>query len=193
VIKKYIAIIIFALFLAIPSWSGAKVYNYGVIALTGGTDGALDNINGQNLIDGDMALLINQTYGTLTYILDDDSAASESSPFVIKPDSNAGDKRWILVDPILTTIVTLGNNATPTVAGDRVVITGGTTTITDFDNGITGQMITVIAAHGLIITDGTNIFLSSSTNWTMSATDTLTLICQSDNKWYEVSRGDNGA
>jgi hypothetical protein len=76
VIKKYIAIIIFALFLAIPSWSGAKVYNYGVIALTGGTDGALDNINGQNLIDGDMALLINQTYGSLAYILDDDSAAS---------------------------------------------------------------------------------------------------------------------
>lgn len=90
-------------------------------------------------------------------------------------------------------IATLANEATPTVLDDNVVLTGGTTTITDFDDGVTGQMLTVIAEHSLDITDGTNIFLSGSANWSMTATDTLTLICKADNKWYEVSRGDNGA
>jgi hypothetical protein len=89
--------------------------------------------------------------------------------------------------------VTLANDATPTVAGGNMFLTGGTTTITDFDDGVTGQVITVIAEHGLDITDGTNIFLSGSANWSMTATDTLTLVCKADNKWYETARSDSGA
>ena len=89
--------------------------------------------------------------------------------------------------------VGLADEATPTVLYGRYFTTGGTTTITDFDDGKTGQVISVIAEHSLTITDGTNIFLSGSANWAMTATDTLSLICKADNKWYELSRGDNGA
>ena len=65
-------------------------------ALTGGAVNALDSINGTLLADQDVALV--HTSGNLSYRyeLDADSAAAESSPDVIKPDVNAGDKRWIL-------------------------------------------------------------------------------------------------
>jgi len=107
-----------------------------------------------------------------------------------------------LIDSDATSIIhTLKDDATPSVCGSDTAgegpsnlwLTGGTTTITDFANGYAGQIITVIAEHSITITDGTNIFLSGSTNWAMTATDTLTLICKADGKWYEVSRGDNGA
>ena len=100
---------------------------------------------------------------------------------------------WAILDALQSAIATLDNDATPSVEGGRSFITGGTTTITDFDDGITGQIIHVIAEHSLTITDGTNIFLNGSANWAMTATDTLTLICKADGKWYELSRGDNGA
>jgi len=101
-------------------------------------------------------------------------------------------RHWFntLKDP---NIETLDDDATPSVANGRIFLTGGTTTITDFDDGYTGQIITVIAEHSLTITDGTNIFLNGSANWAMTATDTLTLVCKADGLWYEISRGDNGA
>ena len=85
------------------------------------------------------------------------------------------------------------DDATPSVAGGKMFYTGGTTTITDFDDGVNGQIVIVFAQHTITITDGTNIFLSGSANFDMTSSDTLTLMCYSDNKWYEVSRGDNGA
>ena len=90
-------------------------------------------------------------------------------------------------------IDSFADDATPSVRDGNLFLTGGTTTITDFDDGETGQIITVIAEHSLTITDGTNIFLSGSANWAMTATDTLTLICKADNKWYETARSDSGA
>ena len=96
-------------------------------------------------------------------------------------------------DLLENTIKTLANNATPSIEGGKIFLTGGTTTITDFDDGYEGQVITIIAEHSITITDGTNIYLDGSANWDMTATDTLTLICKADNKWYELSRGDNGA
>ena len=94
-------------------------------------------------------------------------------------------------EPISWSIHTLINDATPSVEGGRFFLTGGTTTVTDFDDGIEGQIITVMSAHALTITDGTNIFLNGSANFTMAATDTLTLVCKADNKWYEIGRSDN--
>jgi hypothetical protein len=90
-------------------------------------------------------------------------------------------------------IGTLANDATPSVSGGHTFLTGGTTTITDFDDGYEDQEIVIIAEHSLTITDGTNIFISGSANWSMTATDTLTLICKADGLWYETGRGDNGA
>ena len=96
-----------------------------------------------------------------------------------------------LSEPVSRTIHTLLNNATPSVEGGRIYLTGGTTTITDFDDGVEGQEIIIISEHAVTITDGTNIFLSGSGNFVMAATDTLTLVCKADNKWYEIGRSDN--
>lgn len=71
-------------------------YGYPYIALTGGADGALDSLDGSLLKDGDFAVVVTKAGVTYVYTLDEDSAATESSPDVISPDSNAGDKRWIL-------------------------------------------------------------------------------------------------
>jgi len=69
---------------------------YGATALTGGGTGALDAIDGDGLNDTDIAIVSLALDSTLSYTLDDDSGAAESSPAIISPDSNAGNKRWIL-------------------------------------------------------------------------------------------------
>lgn len=66
-------------------------------SLTGGSATALDGIDGNSLLDGDRAYVL--IPGTLTfyvYRLNATSAAAESSPDIIAPDTNPGDKRWIL-------------------------------------------------------------------------------------------------
>lgn len=70
---------------------------YGATVLIGGGTGALDKIDGADLLDGDGALVITAT-GIHFYILDADLAGAESSPDIIAPDTNAGDKRWKRVD-----------------------------------------------------------------------------------------------
>jgi len=64
-------------------------------SLTGGGEGALDAIDGSNVSDGDRAIVIADL--VYLYVLDADSGLTESSPDVIEPDTNAGDKRWILI------------------------------------------------------------------------------------------------
>jgi len=85
-------------------------------------------------------------------------------------------------------ITALANNATPPVAGGSTFTTGGTTTITDFDDGTVGQTITVLSEHAVTITDATNIILNGSANFVMAAADSLTLVLKADNKWYETAR-----
>jgi hypothetical protein len=75
--------------------------------------------------------------------------------------------------------------------GSDRFLTGGTTTITNFSSGYIGQTFTLLGAHSVTITDGTNIFLSGSSNMSMVAGDSLTLIMKADGKWYEVGRGKN--
>lgn len=67
-------------------------YAYPYILLTGGGDGALDSLDGSLIKDGDWAVVTTNT-GVFVYRCNATSAAAESSPAVISPDSNAGDKR----------------------------------------------------------------------------------------------------
>ncbi len=67
-------------------------YRQGLIG-GGATD--LDEKDGASLNDGDAAFVFTGTQ-LYTYRLDDSSGAAESSPDVIQPDTNAGNKRWIL-------------------------------------------------------------------------------------------------
>lgn len=86
----------FALVFGIAEFSYAAAGGYGATALTGGTSGCLDAINGATLVNGDKAI-VNTTTSTYFYNLNSTSAASESSPDIIAPDTNAGDKRWLLL------------------------------------------------------------------------------------------------
>lgn len=65
-------------------------------SLTGGGEGALDAIDGSNVSDGDRAIVISDL--VYFYVLDAASGIIESPPNVISPDTNPGNKRWILVD-----------------------------------------------------------------------------------------------
>ena len=70
---------------------------YVKCALTGGTEDALDSIPGSTLIGTDCALVLVPSTGIgYIYLCDISSGAAESSPDIIAPDTNAGDKRWIL-------------------------------------------------------------------------------------------------
>jgi len=69
---------------------------YPATNLTGGTNGALDSYDGDNLVDGDAAIVITSST-VYHYTLDDDLGSAESSPDIIAPDDNPGDKRWVLV------------------------------------------------------------------------------------------------
>lgn len=72
---------------------------FGAIGLTGGGTGALDAIDGDLLSDGDVALVVDAVNNFFyAYTLEASSGAAEASPTVISPDTNAGTKRWVLVD-----------------------------------------------------------------------------------------------
>jgi len=70
-------------------------------ALTGGATNSLDGIDGNWLSDGDVCDVATST-GTYKYRLNATSAAAESSPHVISPDTNAGNKRWLLTSLYLS-------------------------------------------------------------------------------------------
>ena len=83
-------------------------------------------------------------------------------------------------------IPTVVDSNTPSIAGSNEWLLTETTTITDFDDGVTGQMITIIAdANSRTITHGTNIYLNAGVDLTLASSQTLSLICGDDNKWYQ--------
>ena len=82
-------------------------------------------------------------------------------------------------------------DATPTVKDKYVFKTVGTTPITDFDDGVLGQTIQILATDSITITDGAPIILNGSADYTMTDTDTLTLTMFNDQVWQEVARSVN--
>jgi hypothetical protein len=86
-------------------------------------------------------------------------------------------------------VTTLANNATPSITYNTVFKTGGTTTITDFDNGYIGKTIKVLAEHSVTITHNASIIvLNGNVNFDMVSGDTLTLTMFNDGVWHEISR-----
>jgi len=82
-------------------------------------------------------------------------------------------------------------DGTPTVKNKYVFKTAGTTAITDFDDGILGQTITILATASITVTDGSPIILNGSGDYDMTVTDTLTLTMFDDQVWQEVGRSVN--
>lgn len=68
---------------------------YYANTLTGGGLTALDNIDGDDLNDLDSAIVVTQS-GSYLYSLDADLNLSESSPDIIRPNTNPGTKCWAL-------------------------------------------------------------------------------------------------
>lgn len=95
--KKYILSILIGLMLIFGvQYSQAATHFYGATSLLGGISGSLDNIDGAVLADGDGAYVITSTTYYI-YYLDASAGGGESSPGIISPDDNAGDKRWLLI------------------------------------------------------------------------------------------------
>lgn len=91
------------------------------------------------------------------------------------------------------------NKVVPTVAsaaaftvpvGESIVIVSGTTNITSLpiNDGHEGSTVTLIFQDVLTFTDGSNLVLAG--NFSTSADDTITLVCDGTN-WYETSRSAN--
>ena len=91
-------------------------------------------------------------------------------------------------EPVYTFI---SGDATPSVIGGRLFKTAGTTAITDFDDGVLGQTIVILATDSITITDGAPIILNGGGNYAMTDTDTLTLTMFADQVWSEVARSVN--
>jgi len=63
--------------------------------LIGGVTDSLDSQDGDTLSNGDFAMVIKDNV-YYPYVLDETSGETESSPDIIAPDTNPGDKRWKL-------------------------------------------------------------------------------------------------
>lgn len=93
---------------------------------------------------------------------------------------------------IMRHITFASGDATPTVANVNLCDTAGTTTITDFDNGVVGQIITIRALASITITnDASIIVLNGAADYAMTVTDTLTLAMFTDQVWHEIARSVN--
>lgn len=110
-------------------------------ALTGGGSDALDNIDGAALLNDDVAIVM--AAGALSvYLLDADSAAAESPPDVIRPDTSAGDKRWLL-QSVAQGLVTVpyGGTGLITITDHGVMVGSGTGNVTPLAVGTNGQVL----------------------------------------------------
>jgi len=103
---------------------------YKKLALTGGGATALDGINGAALV-GDELAFVTVSDVIYHYILNATSGAAESSPSIIAPDANPGNKRWILQDavPVATGTGTTVKSVSPTLTGDPLAPTAASTDI----------------------------------------------------------------
>lgn len=83
-------------------------------------------------------------------------------------------------------------DTSPSVASAKNIVLANTsaTTITNFDNGVDGQEITLFFTNGNTTVNRDNAFLNGNVNFVGSANDTLTLI-KKDPYWYEKSRSLN--
>jgi hypothetical protein len=79
-------------------------------------------------------------------------------------------------------------DATPTVATGRTFITAGSTAITNFDDGVDGQTITVRAHGAITLTDSATLQLRGGADFVMAADDTVTLANIGGSNWYETGR-----
>ncbi len=128
--------------------------------------------------------------GVLNY--DEDNAEFEFDQDVVV----AQDARIAGVLAATTISVFTADDTTPSVAGGNIFKasashTAGNNT-TAFDDGVTGQVITVIANdtdYG--IADGASMHLAGGVGWAPDTTNDTVQLVYDGSAWYEISRSDN--
>ena len=104
------------------------------------------------------------------------------------------DAAMLFYEDVNTAIVVtdfVSADATPSVIDGNIFRTSGTTAITNFDDGVIGQTIQILATDSITITNNANIVLNSSLNYGMNNGDSLTLTYFSTGIWTEVARSAN--
>lgn len=126
----------------------------------GGTTGALDKIDGDDLSDKDMAALLESTDTARFWWLDDDASGSEGET-VVNPDTNVGTKSWRLLG---ITVPNIGLHILDTDASHDLIIQPGSDLSADRTlTLITGDANrTLDLAENLKILDGQDIELHAS-------------------------------
>ena len=174
-------------------------YAYWATSLTGGGDGALDNIEGSTLADGDIAIAALSTDKMYFYRLDATSGAAESSPGIIAPDSNPGTKRWIQTDLYSRAVEYLletetdftAADTTPSVSAGYLFNVPAAVTISNFDDPPASgtKLIEIIAgADNVIIEhDAAKIKLNGGLNVLLNTGDSM-LFRYVSGVWVERSR-----
>jgi hypothetical protein len=111
----------------------------------------------------------------------------------IKLGSSTEEWSHLFVRAIVQGVTTFtSGDGTPSVSGAGLCLTAGTTAITDFDDGVLGQTITIKAKASITITDDPAIIqLAGSGDYNMGASDTLTLTMFDTDIWTEVARSNN--
>ena len=152
-----------------------------------------DTAGGETLI-----MATKDTSTKILFAVGHDIAANEGSATTLpsNPELTISDDKVILEASFIQTVVTMDDgDTTPTVAGANVFISQANTNpteITDLDNPIVGQIVTIIvgnAGNPPTITDGGNFALSAG--WTPNLDDVIVLFVQADNDYIEISRSAN--
>ena len=131
--------------------------------LIGGGVNAVDGIDGNDLLDGDYCFVPIHGHIKYEYTLEASSAASEKAPFVIKPDANAGDKRWHLKTPYVA-------YADPTVTDQGAATAEGYRSIKDLVDAIGATRQATIICQPTGTGDTTTFTLTTSETITSNIT-----------------------
>lgn len=85
-------------------------------------------------------------------------------------------------------------DTTPSVLNARFLDleNSGATSITDLDNGKPNQLLTLTTTDGnTTLVDSTDLVLKGGSDWTMANGSSITLRCNNESAWIEVSRSEN--
>jgi len=156
----------------------------------GGTSLSNISISGNTIstddTNGDLTLDPN---GTGTIILANATTASSTLTVTGATTVNGG---FAAAGTSGSAIAFSASDTTPSVAVGNVFTTDGTAqTLTDFDDGVAGQTITVIATDATVYYVSSSNLYAGTTDLTMASGDVTQWICEDGTKWHLIAFKDN--
>ncbi len=88
------------------------------------------------------------------------------------------------------TVTFTSTDVDPTIKESELFLTNGTTTMTDFDDGVVGDIIQIKAGGNIQVTDSADVILRDGLDFKMTSGDVLTLAMYTDQVWNEVNRNE---